>query len=171
MEKQKTQKNTDVVTLKDGQHIKMNGQEFIVEANNFKLVPPDHKDIQEEHFYIYFNGSFAKDVKNLKEVNGCKFVKVGHKVAIDILPLVKELFGSSYSVASDQLSGIEYVNGNINNVECRQMTFGHREENKIRNKLDRMLDMSVVNQKQLSGYKSYIDEIFYDLWSELYRDF
>lgn len=152
------------VELSDGQHVIIDGQEMVFEKGKFKLTEPENFGKGERHFYLYFRKAFTKDVE---EICGCKVTKTHNYTIVDIYPIIEKLFGSSASIAGSQICGVESINGD-NCVEQVQLMFSDRVQHQIKSKLERMFDMSVVNQNQRKGFQSYVEEMLCDFWQDFY---
>lgn len=164
MKKQKNESDKPL-TLSDGQHVIVNGQEMVVDNGGFRLPEVDGQGENEKHFYIYFSSQFTKDID---EVDGCKVHKFGKYTALDIFPLIDKLFGGSAWLAGNQFSGVEFVSGSSDEARNVQLPFSDILQGRLESKINRMFDMSVVNQNQRKGFESYVNEMFRDVWRDFY---
>lgn len=155
------------VELSEGQEVLINGAKFIYSHGGFKLPEEDKKN--EKQFLLYFK-DFGQDVVK-KEVDGCPIERRGKYLVVDIYPLLEKALGDQVQFAQYNLTGVQQTWGGGSAVEDVVLSLSRHERDEIKKKFERMFDMAVVNQNQLKGFKSYMDEVFTELWRSFYRDF
>lgn len=153
---------TKPIELKYGQTVRINGEDFVFEKDGFRNLPLTDDDRSVPHFYIYFRKGYEKA---LDKISGCNVVRRKGYVGIDIYPILKELFGNKVKNAYGDFCGVEVL-GDGDNLGTFQLSFSPMIQSNIQRKLERMFDMSIVNQTQRRAFQSYIDSMFGDLWSD-----
>ena len=155
------------ISLRDGQLVKIDGEEFIFDKGHFKLNLPDVID-NNKHFYLHFRDVFAKKL-DTNEINGCPIIYNKDRVVIDIAPLLEKLFTPEARGKMREFKGITEVGFTDSEEEGICLPFLNSAKRKIKSSLSTMLDMSIVNQKQRQGFDNYIDNILGDFWSDFWK--
>lgn len=157
----------EAIELKDGQEVIIDGQRFIMDGARLRLVEPENMD-DEKHCWLVFKHLPVAD--DIKEVNGCSVVYEDHVARIDIYPLLEKAFGRYADCAHKNLSHISFfkrVDREANGESI--LVLQDRAKSDVIDDLNRMLDMSIVNQNQLKGFKDYINRTFTDLYHSIWE--
>ena len=150
----------EVVELTNGQKIRIDGEEFVYRDGRL------HREVvkkNEKQFNLYFDDINAKTNK----VDGVKVTREGHYVVVDIQELLEKIFGDSVEYLGAAYRGIEAIDGNA--VDSAKLSFSTSDKESLERKLNRMFEMTMVNKAQVEGFKSYVNEIFNDMWRNFYN--